>query len=80
MKTVISEMINTVKEQKVQHMKNIKRLTNGKTLVTAQFKDCKDSNSKLKGLLDSNIQQYQVQYSTCVAVSLYASNNKYNLY
>ena len=80
MNTVISEMMNTVKEQKVQHMKNIKRLTNEKALVTAQFKDCKDGNSKLKGLLDSNIQQYQVQYSTCVAVSLYASNNKYNLY
>jgi hypothetical protein len=61
MNNVISEMMNTVKEQKVQHMKNIKRLTNEKAQVTNSFKESKESNVRLKSNLDKNIQQYQVR-------------------
>eukprot|EP00428_Durinskia_dybowskii_P064440 CAMPEP_0170383522 /NCGR_PEP_ID=MMETSP0117_2-20130122/15518_1 /TAXON_ID=400756 /ORGANISM="Durinskia baltica, Strain CSIRO CS-38" /LENGTH=775 /DNA_ID=CAMNT_0010639227 /DNA_START=54 /DNA_END=2381 /DNA_ORIENTATION=+ len=59
MNNVISEMMDTVKDQKVLHMKNIKRLTNEKALLTNQFKESKENNSKLKGNLDENIQKYQ---------------------
>jgi hypothetical protein len=61
MNNVISEMMNSVKEQKVQHMKNIKRLTNEKALLTSQFKESKEANVKLKSNLDVNIQKYQVR-------------------
>jgi hypothetical protein len=61
MNNVISEMMNTVKEQKVQHMKNIKRLTNEKAQVTNGFKEAKEGNVRLKSNLDKNIQQYQVR-------------------
>ena len=45
----------------VQHMKNIKRLTNEKAMVTKQFKEYKDGNVTLKSELDTNIQKYQVR-------------------
>eukprot|EP00600_Ochromonadales_sp_CCMP1393_P008823 CAMPEP_0174954044 /NCGR_PEP_ID=MMETSP0004_2-20121128/205_1 /TAXON_ID=420556 /ORGANISM="Ochromonas sp., Strain CCMP1393" /LENGTH=787 /DNA_ID=CAMNT_0016201813 /DNA_START=43 /DNA_END=2407 /DNA_ORIENTATION=- len=60
MNNVISEMMNGVKDQKVQHMKNIKRLTNEKAMLSKNFKEVKDFNTKLKGNLDKSIQQYQV--------------------
>ena len=41
-------------------MKNIKRLTNEKAMVTKQFKEYKDGNVTLKSELDTNIQKYQV--------------------
>jgi hypothetical protein len=60
MNTVISEMMNGVKDQKVQHMKNIKRLTNEKAMLTKNFKESKESNATLKSGLDTSIQKYQV--------------------
>eukprot|EP00600_Ochromonadales_sp_CCMP1393_P003014 CAMPEP_0174987622 /NCGR_PEP_ID=MMETSP0004_2-20121128/19654_1 /TAXON_ID=420556 /ORGANISM="Ochromonas sp., Strain CCMP1393" /LENGTH=343 /DNA_ID=CAMNT_0016240711 /DNA_START=1 /DNA_END=1034 /DNA_ORIENTATION=+ len=41
-------------------MKNIKRLTNEKAMLSKNFKEVKDFNTKLKGNLDKSIQQYQV--------------------
>lgn len=70
MNNVISEMMNSVKEQKVVHMKNIKRLTNEKALLTGQFKESKDGNAKLKQNLDVNIQKYQVRMLRISSVSL----------
>lgn len=57
--TVISQMMEDVKSQKVAHLKNIKRLTNEKQILLKNVKDYKDDNTVLKGSLDSNIQQYQ---------------------
>lgn len=59
MNQVISQMMQDVKEQKVSHMKNIKRLTNEKALLTKNVKDWKDDNTQLKQLLDQNISKYQ---------------------
>eukprot|EP01038_Epipyxis_sp_PR26KG_P015951 gene15951-21644_t len=59
MNTVISNMMLSVKEQKVQRMKNIKRLTNEKALLTKNYKEYKDENVDLKSSLDSSIQKYQ---------------------
>ena len=59
MNTVISEMMHDVKEQKVQHMKNIKRLTNEKALLSKNFKEYKEFNVQLKAGLDGSIQKYQ---------------------
>lgn len=41
-------------------MKNIKRLTNEKAMLTKNFKEFKDGNVHLKTDLDRNIQRYQV--------------------
>lgn len=59
MNNVISEMMHSVKEQKVSHMKNIKRLTNEKTLLSKNMKDSKESNTLLKSSLDKHINKYQ---------------------
>lgn len=59
MNNVISQMMQNVKEQKVIHMKNIKRLTNEKAVVTKNLKDEKDESTALKELLDKNIARYQ---------------------
>lgn len=59
MNQVITQMMQSVKEQKVLHMKNIKRLTNEKALLTKNIKDWKEENSQLKHDLDSNIAKYQ---------------------
>lgn len=59
MNQVITQMMQSVKEQKVLHMKNIKRLTNEKALLTKNVKDWKEDNSSLKQQLDSNISKYQ---------------------
>ena len=56
---VISTMMHAVKDEKVSHMKNIKRLTNEKALLTKNFKEGKDFNSKLKSQLDVSINDYQ---------------------
>mmetsp|Transcript_5640 Transcript_5640/g.12401 ORF Transcript_5640/g.12401 Transcript_5640/m.12401 type:complete len:722 (-) Transcript_5640:345-2510(-) len=69
MNTVISEMMNGVKEQKVQHMKNIKRLTNEKAMLSKNFKELKDGNVTLKGRLDKDIQQYQSLQKTYDSVA-----------
>ena len=57
--TVMSQMMQDVKQQKVLHMKNIKRLTNEKALLTKNYKEMKDSNSALKVALDEHIARYQ---------------------
>lgn len=57
--TVMSDMMNAVKEEKVTHMKNIKRLTNEKALLNKNFKETKEHNVGLKSNLDSNIRRYQ---------------------
>jgi kinesin family protein 1/kinesin family protein 3/17 len=65
MNVAISGMMQSVKEEKVQHMKNIKRLTNEKALVKKNFEETKDSNVSIKVALDKNIklyQQYQATY------------------
>lgn len=59
MNQAISGMMQSVKEEKVQHMKNIKRLTNEKALLTKNFKEFKDSSAAIKAELDQNIAQYQ---------------------
>ncbi len=65
MNVAISGMMQNVKEEKVQHMKNIKRLTNEKAMLTKSFKEYKDLNAATKGELDRNIalyQEFQQQY------------------
>lgn len=66
---VLGQMMNNVKEQKVGHMKNIKRLTNEKAMLLKAFKDDKESNITLKQQLDGYIlqyQQYQSEYDTFI--------------
>jgi len=43
----------------VQHMKNIKRLTNEKALLAKSFREYKDNSASLKRDLDENISRYQ---------------------
>lgn len=59
MNIVISEMMHSVKDQKVVHMKNIKRLTNEKTQLTKAMKETKESNLKMKKDMDKYIVEYQ---------------------
>ena len=59
MNTVITQMMQGVKEQKVNHMKNIKKLTMEKTSLNDKFKQLKDVNGTLKGTLDGTIKRYQ---------------------
>lgn len=56
---VISQMMQNVKEQKVLHMKNIKRLTNEKAVISKNYKELKDTNTTIKQRLDESIAQYQ---------------------
>ena len=42
MGAIINDMMKNVKEQKVNHMKKIKRLNNEKMQLTKQYKDCKE--------------------------------------
>lgn len=56
---VISQMMQSVKEQKVLHMKNIKRLTNEKGLLGKNYKDLKEANIAIKQSLDEAIVKYQ---------------------
>lgn len=60
MNTVIGQMMQNVKDEKVQHMKNIKRLTNEKALLAKTFREAKDQGSNLKQQLDENINTYQL--------------------
>jgi len=53
-----SRLINGVLQ--VQHMKNIKRLTNEKALLAKTFRETKDEGSQLKQHLDTNINTYQL--------------------
>ena len=48
MHSVISNMMAGVKEQKVNHLKSLKKLSNEKTLMTKKFKELKDENANLK--------------------------------
>jgi len=61
MNTVISNMMTTVKDQKVNIMKNIKRLTNEKASITKKMKANKDSNDSLRSKLDELMVEYQTQ-------------------
>jgi len=61
MNTVISNMMTTVKDQKVNIMKNIKRLSNEKANITKKMKSYKDSNDALRGTLDELMVEYQTQ-------------------
>ena len=53
-------MMQKVKEQKLEHIKNIKRLTNEKTNLQKKFKDDKDKNSQLTSTLDEKMKKYQI--------------------
>merc|ERR1711918_269697 len=57
--TALAQMMQAVKDEKVQHMKNIKRLTNEKALLSKNFKETKEKNSSVKVSLDKSIQRYQ---------------------
>ena len=59
MHSVISNMMAGVKEQKVNHLKSLKKLSNEKTLMTKKFKELKDENANLKIKLDNHMQVYQ---------------------
>ena len=59
MNSVISNMMAGVKEQKVNHLKSLKKLSNEKTLMTKKFKELKDENANLKVELDNHMQSYQ---------------------
>ncbi len=61
MNTVISNMMTTVKDQKVNIMKNIKRLTNEKANITKKMKLYKDSNDGLRSKLDELMVEYQTR-------------------
>lgn len=61
MNTVISNMMTTVKDQKVNIMKNIKRLTNEKANITKRMKLYKDSNDGLRSKLDELMVEYQAR-------------------
>jgi hypothetical protein len=52
-----------VKEQKVLHMKNIKRLTSEKAMLQQNLKRDKEDSLLLKQSLDDNIAKYK-QYLT----------------
>ena len=49
-----------VKEQKVNHMKNIKKLTAEKAQLNDRFKTVKDSNGTLKAAIDAAMKRYQI--------------------
>ena len=52
-------MMQGVKEQKVNHMKNIKKLTAEKAQLNDRFKTVKDSNGTLKAAIDAAMKRYQ---------------------
>ena len=49
-----------VKEQKVNHMKNIKKLTAEKAQLNDRFKTVKDTNGTLKAAIDAAMKRYQI--------------------
>ena len=55
---VIGNMMQTVKDKKVTHMKNIKRLMLSKTELTQKQKVTKENNGELKKKLDTNMERY----------------------
>lgn len=77
MNTAISSMMQGVKEQKVQHMKNIKRLTNEKAVLSKTFKEHKDSNAALKSELDTDIQKYQALQKRYDELAMEASQEEF---
>ena len=60
MNSVISDMMAGVKEQKVSHLKTLKKLSNEKNLMTKKFKELRDENANLKIELDNHMQIYQL--------------------
>lgn len=70
MNSVISQMMQNVKEQKVVHMKNIKRLTNEKAMLQQTLKKDKEESMSLKQSLDENIAKYQKLQATFDTFSL----------
>ena len=52
-------MMQGVKEQKVNHMKNIKKLTAEKAQLNDRFKTVKDANGTLKAAIDAAMKRYQ---------------------
>jgi len=73
MNIVISEMMHSVKEQKVMHMKNIKRLTNEKTQLTKGMKESKENNLRIKKDMDKYIVEYQQLQKGYDEVAAYAA-------
>lgn len=59
MHNVISSMMAGVKEQKVNHLKSLKKLTNEKNALNKKFKEVRDENSNSKILLDEKMKKYQ---------------------
>lgn len=54
----ISTMMSTMKDEKVLHMKNIKKLTNEKAALSKEYKEAKESTAKLKARLDTSMKSY----------------------
>ena len=48
-----------VKEQKVNHLKSLKKLSNEKNALNKKFKEVRDENSNSKILLDEKMKKYQ---------------------
>ena len=59
MNTVMLNMMETVKTQKVANMKAIKRLGTEKSNLNAKFKDFQAENVSLKMKLDASMKSYQ---------------------
>ena len=53
---VIGNMMQSIKDKKVTHMKNIKRLSQRKVELTAKQKTLKDRNTETKSRLDETMQ------------------------
>ena len=74
MSTVISSMMQDVKEKKMSHMKNIKRLTMTKGELTEKQRTVKEKNVEIKKELDSLMSNYaecQMQYENKASILLY---------
>ena len=59
MHNIISAMMAGVKEQKVNHLKSLKKLTNEKNILTKKFKDLREVHATSKVVLDQNMKTYQ---------------------
>ena len=55
---VIGNMMQSIKDKKVTHMMNIKRLSQRKVELTAKQKTLKDRNTETKSRLDETMQKY----------------------
>lgn len=59
MNNVIATMMKDIKDQKLQHMKNVKKLTLQKNEIQSKQKDVKEKCDALKTKLEGNMGKYQ---------------------